>query len=477
MIHRSIPGRALAVTSLASVAAAGASLLPATGTSQAAYNVGVQSLTFNSVADACTDGQALPCTLGAGSGESNVVRVTQSPVDGHYQFNDLEGTSTLDDTLWVSAEIGAKCRAAHHLLRASIDDQLGNTDLDGPTTALNPFGLSDDTFGFPSVVDVPDAREMPAKRVAINVPIDTAFDPANPLVGFFPTPQDVFDAGEAEIQRRIDDGMSPAEARGTPWALNTTITLRAQAVCEYNGVIAAAYYKAKFLSIPLRIDYLPVDVPTPVGELPPPVDDVVKPAEVVDASLAVVPDPADPCTLNLSATISTDGETDVTYRFVNPYGQSSNTYSVHVDETHVAMVNRTVEVPHHDGVDPDGDLAPTPGGRGDIDDLAVESTDQYTGTYELEVLSPNHVTAVDGFSVDYCTEVTRPNPAIDPPVGDVVADPDPTHSGSTPSAPVPPAPDSTVPTTMAPDPTVPTTPAPDGTLTTPIIVVGGASNG
>jgi hypothetical protein len=93
---------------------------------------------------------------------------------------------------------------------------------------------------------------------------------------------------------------------------------------------------------------------------------------------------------------------NVEYRFINPHGQPSNTYNVAIDATLSALVDRTVAVPMLDVPDPTGDLAVV-GGHGDLDDFFAEvPTDQYSGTYMIEVISPNHMLDADGFAVDYC---------------------------------------------------------------------------
>ena len=141
----------------------------------------------------------------------------------------------------------------------------------------------------------------------------------------------------------------------------------------------------------------------------------------------MIKDADDPCTLHLSAAISTNGETSVDYRFVNEYGQPSNTYTVDVDATHVAMVDHSVAVPYIDAPDTDGDLAPTPGGD-EIGGLTGAGSDLHTGTYELEILSPNPMTDAEGFEVEYCT---TGDPAIEPPTGELTTRPDPTHDEPT----------------------------------------------
>jgi hypothetical protein len=94
-------------------------------------------------------------------------------------------------------------------------------------------------------------------------------------------------------------------------------------------------------------------------------------------------------------------------------------------------VEGTAQVPHADTPDISGELAPVDaGGAGDIgDEVAVVDDTMYSGTYELEVVSPNFVQDIDGFSVPYCTApaTVRVNPEVGATVGGVTAGARPTH--------------------------------------------------
>jgi len=182
--------------------------------------------------------------------------------------------------------------------------------------------------------------------------------------------------------------------------------------------------------IPLRIEYMPAPVEYDPEESEPPAkdqfdrpDDLVNPA-VTDAELFVIPDGDDPCTLHLSGSISTNMPLDVEYRFVDPHGQPSNSYTMNVDQTQVGMFDRTVQVPGAPNHDPSDDLVTVDGPHGDLDDFASpdDGDDTYQGVYGLEILWPNRVVAVDGFEVDYCQDDTSETAFELPGDGEEVAD-------------------------------------------------------
>ncbi len=425
--HRSPrrPRRAVSLA-LAGIAAASALIVvPTSGTSHA-YSTGVKSLTFTPAADSCIEGQALPCSPGAAIGDANVLRVTQSVVNGYHQFNGLTGTSADADSIWVAVNYGAECRWLHDMTKAQIDESIWNT---GEWAGLDTSGLGDGSDQWPFEIPLPSGRTIPVERRAVHLPIDIAF--GADLIGWFPDEQDVFDVGEAEIERRMDDeGMSAAEARGLPFEIDTVPTLAAEVVCDLPG-LAAPRYKRATTQIPLSIVYEPVTVAPAGPGAHQPADDLALP-QVTQAELSIVQDPADPCTLHLSGVIATNSATDVEYRWVNQYGQPSNTFSLHVDHTQVGYVEGTVQVPHADTADISGEWAPSGGGGGggDIgDEVAVVDDTMYSGTFELEVVSPNFVHDIDGFSVPYCTAPApvRVNPEVGGTVGGVTAGPRPTH--------------------------------------------------
>jgi hypothetical protein len=375
------------------LAAVPLAVAPTAGTTHA-YNSGVKSLHFSAAAETCTPDQALPCSLGAGEGEANVMRVSQSVVDGYHQFTDIDGTSHHDDHLWIAANIGAECRRSHDIIGVEVSDVIN--DPDDWVVVANSFGIGGSDDVFPTAVPHPDARVMPTKRIAVNVPLSTAF--SSDLVAWFPSQDSVLEAGEAEIDRRVaEDGMTYAEARALPYELNTVIRLAATVYCDLPG-LAAPRAKRVDADIPLRIEYLPVEGAAPTGLEPGP-SDVTAPAQVTDVGLTIVEDPADPCTLHLSGTIHTNAPVEVEYRWVNLYGFYSATHTIVIDHTQQAFVSQEIEVPAAPLVAEGGQLH----GDGSIGDKVADVDDaMYSGVFELEVLSPNPVAAVDGFSVPYC---------------------------------------------------------------------------
>ncbi|NQY56102.1 MAG: hypothetical protein HRT86_06375 [Ilumatobacteraceae bacterium] len=126
-------------------------------------------------------------------------------------------------------------------------------------------------------------------------------------------------------------------------------------------------------------------------------------SQVTGAHLSVLADPTDPCRLHLSGTITTNGPMDVEYRFLNQYGQPSNTYTIAVDHTGVASFGGHADIPVGTAsASPGGQLAPIPGGSlGGV--VAEQAEDAYTGVCGLEIVSAEYLSpAVDGFSVPYC---------------------------------------------------------------------------
>lgn len=359
-------------------------LVPASGVGYA-DGLGVKSLSFAGVIDSCLDGQALPCTPGAGNGLSNVLRITQSKEKGHYKFNGTDTTSQLDDHIWLSADIGAECRSGWKLFRAEIGDAGsvgGGVWHDTPEVAA-----------WLETVDVPNAKVMPVKRVSLAMPFGGLYDQIdNSDVEAF------FADGEAEIQQRIEDGMTASEARAIPFQAVESLSVTGTVVCRGNVGLNIKYFKAVTVEVPLTVEFVPVQV----GVIEQPELDLVSPPEVTDVNLSVLTDPADPCTLHLSAVIQTNGAMDVEYRFINQYGQPSNTYTVAVDALQIAYVDSSVAVPMIESPDPTGILVAVDG-PADIDNKAAEVNDeQCTGTFMIEVVSPNHKLDGDGFAVDFC---------------------------------------------------------------------------
>ncbi len=345
------------------------------GTSHA-YNPGVNSLDFAGVIDTCLPGQALPCTPGAGQGESNTIRVTQSMVDGYHQFNGLASNATHPDDIWLGAEIGADCRAGYSLWKAEISNEGGSGD--------GMYYAWEIAHEWTSI-SVPDANSMPVKRVAVNWSIDGTFTET--------MKQELFDFGEDVIADRMANGMSAAAARALPFDAEGTLILTGKVVCRGNNGAHFKYEKWQSIEVPLSIEFEGANVPAPIGGQTRS-GGLTMAAEVTDVELAVVTDPADPCTVHLSATILTNGETSVDYRFVGPNGQRSSTYTVEVGASNTAFVNLPVDVPSS------STAPPSPGG---LSNKAVAvDPDTWSGVFTIQVMSPNQESDAEGFAVPYC---------------------------------------------------------------------------
>ena len=375
-----------------------------------AYNAGVKSLHVVGDEDMCLEGQALPCTPGAGSGHSNEIRVVQNEVAGYQRFSSFETTSQFDDHVWMAVEIGAECRVSHRLFLASVGgphDELMDKD------ALNA-GQKADTFdvgfpgpGLPHWVGVPEAKEMPKKTIAVHVPFQQLLDDG--MISEFADLESVYDYGEQVVAQRRLDGWTPAEARGTPFERTVQVELGAEVWCRHRVIKGSAFVKQKNFTVGVKVKFMPTELDPAVSELPNP-DGLLLPT-VTDVNLMVAEDADEQCTLHLSGVIETNIPTTVTYRFRDPYGQlSKHTYQVDVDQTLVAMVSHSADIPFAPA-EPDGDdFAPNQDGEigGYAGDVPAGT---YSGVYELEVISPGIDSDTGGFAVPYCQPIFLP---VDP---------------------------------------------------------------
>lgn len=354
------------------------------------WNAGVKFLDFVGQLDVCDEEPFVPCTSGAGNGRSNTLRVYQSDDSGSLQYDALGSTSALDDHLWVGAAIGGTCRRGFSAFIAEI-----NIDGSNDSSLFNEVEEVDGWAGqrFP----VPDARVMTREQVAVNIPMEHAIGPDRR--------ETIFAVGEAAIADRIDGGMTEEEARSLPFETVIPLDLTGEFVCRGNVGAHVKWMRAATVVVPIAVEYVGVPIETVGSELDVPGGGLYSAPEVTDAALAVVPDRSDDCKLHLSGVIHTSQPTTVDYHFVDPFGRESNTYSVDVDETLSAFVSRWVTVPALSEDDPSGNLTTEPG-EGSLGGFLGEVDDSmYTGTFMIETSSPNHQSAADGFSVDYCDHV------------------------------------------------------------------------
>jgi hypothetical protein len=230
-------------------------------------NPGVSSLHLQGVDDACYPGQPDPCTIGAGEGPANVLRVLQSEqADGTLAFSTVEGTSSIDGGwLWLAADIAAACRLGHTLHSASVE--AGRSPFDGPWSEAQPSSWR-------VWVDTPEDQVMPTRRLVLNLPVEIALSGASTsMVEGFDTRADVLAHGEAVVAQRVADGMSEAQARALPFEVGTTVGVSADATCESSGRGGDRWTKRVQRELPLTLSYLPATASLPDGIVTPTDDD------------------------------------------------------------------------------------------------------------------------------------------------------------------------------------------------------------
>lgn len=383
--------RILTTALAALIGAPAASLVAAPAASAAGdpYSQGVRSIDVAATTDACTADQALPCTPGAGLGEANVLRVVQLNVleTGTPKFNRLETTALDHDDIWAAATIAAECRTGYRLLTAKIgphhEDDAYRSDVPEVVEGWTGVGVS-----------TPVAKAMPTKTIAVPLPIDEVLDGYDSLNPTFPTRASVFAAGEA----RIAGGMNEATARSIPFEIQTEVRLHAEVRC-IGTTFHRVFAKRVPLTIPLTVEYVGRPQPPARGQTHG--TGLTTPAGVTQATLSVIPEPGDPCTLHLSGSITSAVATQVTYRFVDQWGELSNGFVVDVAADAATFVDHEVHLAPTFQPSPQGSLAtPTGGTTGPVLGEAAAPTSNRTGTYQLRVESPNLVLSnVDGFSV------------------------------------------------------------------------------
>jgi hypothetical protein len=404
----------LARTALA-LAIGATALTLGTQPAHAGSDWGVKEIAFGPTEDSCVEDPALPCTPGAGLGNANRLRIGQrASIDtGEVSFNKVTTTASDPDDVWLAARIGAECRTAYHLASAVVRRGLASH-----TSGAGAPPEVDETADWEGIgVPVPKAKEMPTKTVALNVPLDELFSPTEPMTSDFASLSDVYAYGEQRIANRVAQGMTEAEARADDFSVLTYVEVHAEVTCKHNTWSRYRLDREPEL-LPLIIEFEPHVTVAPTAR--PPARDraigggLTTPLGVTDAALSVIPDPDDACTLHLSGTITAEVDTQVTYRFIDEYGQQSNGFVVDVEANVPEFVSHEVAVPSASTTagETDGGVAGghrgagglvAPTGPGTVGGLADQDTDRVTGTYQLKVESPNLVLSnIDGFNVAPC---------------------------------------------------------------------------
>jgi hypothetical protein len=256
---------------------------------------------------------------------------------------------------------------------------------------------------------------MPAKTVALHIPLDALFSENGAAGSYFSSVEDIYARGEEIIAERMADGMSEVQARSTDASVDISVPIHAQVICRGKGLLHTKYYEIKSTVLPFEVRFEGVEMP--VHGRVDQASHLAIPEGVTEASLIVLPD-LDECVLHVNGTLASDSGTDldVAYRILDSYGQGSQIFYDTIEAGQPLFVTHAVDMPVDDSeLDGPGLLNPQ-GGHGDFDadQYAVEDTDLIQGTFQIEVISPNVLLSnVDGFSVEpgTCTPETVFEPA------------------------------------------------------------------
>jgi hypothetical protein len=406
------------LTILTLIAALAAGLAGASPADAAFYNRGVKKVDFQIAYDACIEG-LFTCTPNAGEGLSNRMYVNQVDTGSGYTFGDYDTTSIFGDGhLWFAATIGAECRAGYKLDSARI--------IPGWVYDNTFPGVPQQVHAWSAGISVPDAKTMPSKLIALNVPMSTVFavDGGLSIVHEFDTLDDVYAYGESVIAQRVASGMSEADARSQGFLFEGNVALSAEVGCA--GIVSGnVWRKTMPRYLPLTIEF--VGVPKPGAKDQVGGDDLVVPDRVTEVELTVTPSPHDECILYVSGYFRANGDLTAYYRFIDQWGQRSNAFPVELEAGILTVRSHHISIPTAD-TSPEGPSLVAPTGPGQIGGLVVEDIGKVSGHYQIEVYSPNLIRSnIVGFSVDPCPVP----PQADVPEGAPTSPQPPTDGGDT----------------------------------------------
>lgn len=175
------------------------------------------------------------------------------------------------------------------------------------------------------------SKTMPTRNLAMNLDVDEVLEdllPGNLTAALMQQ------WGEEVVDLDVGLGTDPELARMKSYSETWEVPMHAEIVCKRGGVFDLEREMDDSATIPVGVVWLGVGqepgdgwrdavLPEPEREpTPPEPADVPLKAQtwVTQAHLSVIPDPADPCRLNLSGVVVANGETDVEYRFVDELG-------------------------------------------------------------------------------------------------------------------------------------------------------------
>jgi hypothetical protein len=375
---------------------------------------GVKDIDFDPRPTICHGVPGVSCLHDAGSGLSNKIYVRQNKVDGQLRYNEVFGTGE-DGDVWFQTTVGGEC-ASNHRLR-SLKIHLGFIGDDG-SSFVEPEEEPGEVFPVNLPVDH-DHKTVPTRNVAIHVPVDLVLK----MVGGGKH-VDVEEWGEQRIADLVADGESEANARTAPHRHSVQMGMHAELHCRRRTNHGATPNAWDSEFHPVEIVWLGEDMEP--GEedseewrdalipetphAPPAIDPNLSLGfQVTDATLTAVEDGSDPCRLHLSGSVTTTELGRVEYRFADEFGQTSQTFTVDVDQTLTGFFDNVVELepivlePSPSDAPPDAFAAVD---DGEIGGFTQEDGDRIRGYYQLEVVEPHEKRSeVASYNIDGCVVV------------------------------------------------------------------------
>ena len=320
--------------------------------------------------------------------------------NGNLRYTTLKGGNSIDPTINIGVEIGAKCRFGYELSRTLLtNNDLGN-EIQGDHTY---FGAGFNGFVTPGEPNYTPVVSEPV--IHQDIPFTVNNQTFGNRIAFLHLPvasfQPLIDYGNQWVDEHY-----AYDTRYSDWTTYlyqpVGFAVRCKRRVGYTG-LKKWWGRATFRK-PIRVVYRGASAEFDLNNLAPgqgsyfdpslpngQLSDIVN----VDANLLIVTDDqANDCTLNLSATFATNGETVIFYHLVDDRGEMSPLYKVAVDQTHTAFVNHVVDLSERE---PEGPIPSVDKG------FSAIPTDRLQGFYQIEVVSPYKTKSnIESFNIEPC---------------------------------------------------------------------------
>jgi len=329
---------------------------------------------------------------------------TEDP-NGQLRYTTLKAGNYLDPTVNIGVKVSAQCKWGYELSRTFLE----NNDLGDDLQKYYDYwgtGIVPNSPSYSPIVSLPIVlQDFPFTNG--NRTLGERVEYLRLPVGSF---EPLIDYGNEWVAAHSDSIIQENNIRANDWTafLNQPVgfAVRCKRVVGYTGLDKwwgnATYdkpirvvYRGKSAEFDL-INLAPgqgahFDPALPNGQL----GDTVN----VDASLLIVENEETECTLDLSATFTTNGETVIFYYLVNDRGVVSPLYKTAVDQTHTAFVYHPIDLSEQE---------PEIVFPADTRQLSAVPTDRLQGFYQIEVVSPHKTMSnIASYNIEPC--ITKPN--------------------------------------------------------------------